>query len=245
VTAPLVLLHHAGGSSRRWSRILPGLEERYEVHALDLPGHGGRPVPEGSAWAAWKNALPRYLEEKGIARPAVVAHSLSGLALTTRLLDGPLDLAALVLVAPPPGRRDLPSPIRISRPGAAKRAATWKTYQRAVRQRMAVDITKITEQEWQSVHDDFVRTEVQRTLHTLLPEYPSLEDLPLPVPDAPPTLIVWGSEDRMVPLRCMEQWRAAYPGAETCVLPDVGHLPMLEDAEGFLGAVDGFLARNG
>ena len=40
---PLVLLHGIGGSWRDWSPVLPSLEQRFDVLALDLPGFGVSP----------------------------------------------------------------------------------------------------------------------------------------------------------------------------------------------------------
>jgi len=242
---PLVLLHHAGGSSRRWRRVLPALARDWSVYAPDLPGHGESEVPGGSAWQAWQDFLPGLLEAAGLVPdppPAVVAHSLSGLALTACLHETPLDLAALVLVAPPTGRRDLPSPIRISRPGVAARAASWKGFQDAARARMAGDPSRIGEEDWRAVHDDFILPSAQKTLHSLLPEYSSLEDLPAPVRPMPQTLLLWGERDRLVPVDSLDRWLAALPGARRRVLPGLGHLPMLEDPEGFVAAVQDHLA---
>ena len=38
---PYVLIHGAGGSKRRWERVLPHL--RREALAIDLPGRGDKP----------------------------------------------------------------------------------------------------------------------------------------------------------------------------------------------------------
>ena len=41
---PLLLLHGLGGSWRSWRRILPLLEEKRNVIAVDLPGFGKTPA---------------------------------------------------------------------------------------------------------------------------------------------------------------------------------------------------------
>lgn len=43
-----------------------------------------------------------------------------------------------------------------------------------------------------------------------------------------PTLIVWGEDDRLVPSRQAEAWKAALPGARVVLLPRTGHVPMVE-----------------
>lgn len=44
---PLLLIHGIGGSWRSWQTILNDLAETRDVIAVDLPGHGNTPPPEG------------------------------------------------------------------------------------------------------------------------------------------------------------------------------------------------------
>lgn len=46
---PLVLLHGGIGTARsHWSKLIPSLAERFQVHLPDLPGHGRTPLDEGA-----------------------------------------------------------------------------------------------------------------------------------------------------------------------------------------------------
>jgi len=56
-----------------------------------------------------------------------------------------------------------------------------------------------------------------------------------------PTLVVWGQEDRIIPVECGELYRQAIPGARLEVLPQCGHYPHLEKTEQFVGIVRDFL----
>ena len=55
------------------------------------------------------------------------------------------------------------------------------------------------------------------------------------------TLIVWGREDRIVPVECGEQYRRLLPNATLTVLERCGHLPPLEQPEAFARLVLDFL----
>ncbi|RRR73219.1 MAG: alpha/beta hydrolase [Candidatus Viridilinea halotolerans] len=46
---PLVLIHGWGGSSRYWLGAFATLADRYDIIALDLPGFGASPAPQGAA----------------------------------------------------------------------------------------------------------------------------------------------------------------------------------------------------
>jgi pimeloyl-ACP methyl ester carboxylesterase len=56
-----------------------------------------------------------------------------------------------------------------------------------------------------------------------------------------PALIVWGRQDRIVPVECGEQYRRLMPRAALQVLEDCGHLPPIEKPDEFSRAVIEFL----
>jgi pimeloyl-ACP methyl ester carboxylesterase len=55
------------------------------------------------------------------------------------------------------------------------------------------------------------------------------------------TLIVWGREDRIVPVECGEQYRRLLPNATLTVLERCGHLPPIEQPGTFARLVLDFL----
>jgi pimeloyl-ACP methyl ester carboxylesterase len=64
-----------------------------------------------------------------------------------------------------------------------------------------------------------------------------------------PVLILWGADDRLLPLSAAKAWAHAIPGAKLIVYPQTGHMPMLErpqrsarDARDFLCFNDGRIA---
>lgn len=56
-----------------------------------------------------------------------------------------------------------------------------------------------------------------------------------------PTLIIWGQEDRIVPLECGERYRQAIPGARLEVVARCGHCPPLEKPDEFSRLVRAFV----
>jgi pimeloyl-ACP methyl ester carboxylesterase len=56
-----------------------------------------------------------------------------------------------------------------------------------------------------------------------------------------PALVVWGREDRIVPVICGEQYRRLLPGATLAVLERCGHLPPLEQPDALARLVLDFL----
>ena len=57
-----------------------------------------------------------------------------------------------------------------------------------------------------------------------------------------PTLILWGHDDRVIPIAAAHAWAKAIPGSKLIVYPDTGHLPMVEAAGESAGDVRAFLS---
>jgi pimeloyl-ACP methyl ester carboxylesterase len=56
-----------------------------------------------------------------------------------------------------------------------------------------------------------------------------------------PTVVVWGREDRLVPLEHGRRWEELLPDARLEVVDEAGHLPHVEQPERFLAIVRPFL----
>ncbi len=56
-----------------------------------------------------------------------------------------------------------------------------------------------------------------------------------------PTLIVWGAEDRLLPVAYAWRWAGLLPTARVEILEATGHLPLVEQPAAFLDVVDDFL----
>jgi len=58
-----------------------------------------------------------------------------------------------------------------------------------------------------------------------------------------PTLLIWGTRDRVVPRGCIDAYRTAIAGAQVVEIEGVGHRPEIENAAEFDRAVRKFLAE--
>jgi pimeloyl-ACP methyl ester carboxylesterase len=58
---------------------------------------------------------------------------------------------------------------------------------------------------------------------------------------AVPTLVIWGARDAIVPLGGADWLARELPGARLAVIPEAGHVPMLDRPAEFTAALRGFL----
>jgi 2-hydroxy-6-oxonona-2,4-dienedioate hydrolase len=60
-----------------------------------------------------------------------------------------------------------------------------------------------------------------------------------------PTLIVWGTQDAIMPVNCGELYQQALANATLHVIDGCGHAPALEQPRAFVRTVWEFLAKQG
>ncbi len=75
---PLVVIHGLLGSSRNWQTVGAELAERRHVLALDLRNHGLSPHAEDHDFATMEADVLRWMDAQGIARAALMGHSMGG-----------------------------------------------------------------------------------------------------------------------------------------------------------------------
>lgn len=99
---PVVLIHHAPGSSALYDALLCEIGTSHPVLALDLPGHGeSAPLPDGSqSVAAWSAFVVRTLDQMRITRFHLLGHN-GGAAVAVDIAGAwPERVLSLVLDAP-------------------------------------------------------------------------------------------------------------------------------------------------
>lgn len=75
---PLILLHGALGSSTQLAPLATLLSDHYDVHSLDLPGHGGTPLPEQFSMPFFADYVLQYCQDKGLSPVSIFGYSMGG-----------------------------------------------------------------------------------------------------------------------------------------------------------------------
>jgi pimeloyl-[acyl-carrier protein] methyl ester esterase len=94
----LALVHGWGMNARVFDTLADRLAADFEVHALDLPGHGGRDVLPRNTLQTWADDLVQQLPDGSI----LVGWSLGGQVAMRAALDHPGKIARLILLASTP-----------------------------------------------------------------------------------------------------------------------------------------------
>ena len=247
---PVVLLHATLHDHRDFDLVVGPLAERYRTIAVDWPGHG-QSDPEGQAVDAFLLAkvLAELVESLDLPPAVLIGNSVGGFAAARLAVDQPHRVAGLVLVntagfTVPTAEshlaiRLLGSP-RVSRlllprlvPGYMK---AQNSHDRAIAKSVqararTVDGARVAASLWRSfgARGFDLRADGYRL--------------------GPPTLLVWGARDIILPLKAGRQTHAAIPGSQFHAL-DTGHVVFASDPDGFLDLAMPFIAsacagRNG
>ena len=99
---PLVLIHHAPGSSALYDALLCAIGKHHPALAFDLPGHGESDAPPGTPQtvAAWASALLQLLDRLGTGQVHLYGHNGGAAVAVEAALRAGERVRSLVLDAP-------------------------------------------------------------------------------------------------------------------------------------------------
>ena len=234
---PLLVLHGAAGN-RGWTRWLAQVSERFTVWA---PTHPGFERSDDADWMDGIDDLARFylwfIETAKLGRPHVLGHSIGGWTAVEMATMSPGSIDRLVLVAPvglKPETGEIldifyfsPAQLLTMMVHDSKTVPEWpELFGRAPTPAEIEAATRNREMAARLTWKPYMHN--PRLAHFL----PRVTN---------PTLIVWGREDRAVPVECGEQYRRGLPNATLTVLERCGHLPPIEQPDAFARLVLDFL----
>jgi pimeloyl-ACP methyl ester carboxylesterase len=235
---PLVLIHGIGHRWQAWRPVLDRLAERHDVIAIDLPGFGLSPaLPAGRKYdlPSSMEMLAEVFETLGVVRPHVAGNSLGGLVSVEAASRGLVSSATLLSPAGFWNNSDRTralSILRMMRIGARSPRFATDVIANNARLRASTmallfahpgRIDRIT-----AMGD----TAALRNAPGFIPTIRGGRRVSWHgMPPAVPVTVAWGEKDRILPPRQALRAAMLLPGANHVMLPDCGHVPMVDDPE--------------
>ncbi|MCC7075433.1 MAG: alpha/beta fold hydrolase [Deltaproteobacteria bacterium] len=223
----VLMVHGFGGSKDHWTRLAARLPQDLYLVALDLPGFGESPKdPQASYTAAAQVArLKRFVDVHGLQRFHLMGNSMGGRIAAEYALAYPNDVASLVLfdpagVTPPPGAQQNHVIVVQSAADFDALLATAFVTPPAIPDALKGYFAERAQQN--APLESRILDELNATPGRLEERLDAL---------APPTLVVWGAEDRIIDPAVAATWRAHLPAGDVVTMSKVGHAPMLERPE--------------
>jgi len=253
----LVLLHGLAARSETWTDLAPLFpKESYTLYLLDLIGSGASSKPGAADYSirAHSRRLLEFLKREGLSGVTLVGHSMGGavvLLAAIEAMQGGREglLKSAVVIAGPGYLQSLPLIARLFRlPLAGPLFITLYAPEAWVRVglRAAYHDQRLVDREHVSRYapcyqNRDARRALVQTCRQLVPAdcdaisacYGTL---------LVPMLLLWGRQDRIVPLSQGERLEQAIPGARLTVIEECGHNPQEEKTEETFQVIERFLA---
>jgi 2-hydroxy-6-oxonona-2,4-dienedioate hydrolase len=233
----ILLIHGLGGSAERWLRVIPILSPKYRVIAPDMIGFGYSDKPSVDYTIEFFGKfLSAFIDILRLKTVILVGTSLGG-QIAAECASINHTIAKLVLVAPSGGMKQSTAAV-----DAYMMAALYPNHASA---RIAFEMMSNSGTVDEFTVSDFVKrmsipnaklafiSSVLGIKNSKIDE--SLQKIMVP------TLLVWGKEDKMIPIEHSKQFVASIRNCKFLELNDCGHLPHVEKPDIFSESILEFL----
>ena len=249
---PLLFVHGLAGCWQNWLENIPHFAASRRVIAVDLPGFGASPMPRE------RISIPRYArflellcDELSIDAATVVGNSMGGYVTAELAIASPQRVERLMLVSAAGisaeylHRDGVMAGARVVAAIATRAAArhAWFARRPGLR-RVALEFVVR--------HPDRLTAPLAHELMKgsgtpgFLPAMEAIVEhrISARLPQiACPTFVMWGRDDRVIPVRDAQRFGELIPDARVVVLPDTGHVAMLERPARFNALLEAFMTE--
>lgn len=233
---PLLLLHGLGSDLQvfRWNA--PSWAERRRVIALDLPGHGETEKPDMAlSISLLRHTVGRFLDELGLDSVELLGYSMGGQVAQHFAAAHPERVRSLALLAPAGCHHEHIRPERHRRAAALLQHPLYPLVRDRLFTRRFKSFYSRHTAEVDVIYQETLELAQSRDFLPWLRGMGELIESMLRMPTKPllgritaPTLVLFGSEDRVVPPASGRDIERGIPNATLRLLPGCGHLLNVE-----------------
>jgi pimeloyl-ACP methyl ester carboxylesterase len=228
------LIHGAGGSYLFWPPEIRHLSGG-GILAIDLPGHGESSGDCEDAIEAYAHALLEFMDRLEIEQAVLGGHSMGGAVAQQVCLDYPERVNGLILVGSGAKLRVHPQLIedchrQETYPQAVSQILEWSFSQHADQKLVSLAGERMKDIPPSILESDFKACNVF-DIHEVVGEIKQ------------PTLIICGADDQMMPVKFSEYLAEKINGSRLEIIPEAGHMVMLEKPERVARLFDEFLGE--
>jgi len=233
----VLLIHGFSSSTYTWEKVAPSLQQLgYHVWALDMKGFGWSDKPRGAAYdtVTLTEEVRKWMDAMGLKDAVIAGNSLGGGVAWLMALMHPDKVNSLILVDAAAYPIEMPSVMKMS--ALPLSAAVSKLFfSRGIVRWSLREVyyrrDRITHAQVDAYYD---RLRTKNALDAQIAvvqslDYKKFEPYIRRIPEIKKrTLIIWGENDRWVPLHVGQRLNKELPASKLVVIPSCGHIPQEE-----------------
>jgi len=249
-TEAVVFVHGTPGSGHDWDALIAPVRGFARVIAPDMPGFGAADKPRGfdHTVAGYARHLGAIVEQLGVQRAHLVLHDFGGSWGLAWALANPRALASVTLI-------DTGVLIdytwhryaKVWRVPVAGELMHATTSRFGFRQLVGRENPGLSREQIDRLYDAGKHRQTKlatRRLFRATDADSGERTMSAPLRELdPPALVIWGSDDRYVPVEQAERQRTSLPSARIEILDGRGHWPFWEDPDAVAALVVPFLEQ--
>ncbi len=248
---PIVLLHGTSASLHTWDGWVAALKDRHRVIRVDMPGFGlTGPTPDGRYdIGVYTDFVAQLLDQLNVGQVVLAGNSFGGYVAWKTALDHPGRIARLVLVDAAGydyQAQSVPIAFKLAQIPALKpllaNVLPRSMVASSVRN-VYGDPSRVTPELIERYYELSLRAGNRDALAARFMQNQGGE-FEKQIPEiAQPTLIIWGGQDRLIPIENARRFNRDIAGSRLVVFDKLGHVPHEEDPRATVAAVEAFLAE--
>jgi pimeloyl-ACP methyl ester carboxylesterase len=252
----VLLLHGLGCDHTTWLPVIAALSRRYTVIAPDLLGHGRSDKPRADySLGGYANGMRDLLTMLGIDKVTVVGHSFGGGVAMQFAYQFPERTERLILVASGGLGPEVSRSIRavttpgfhqvmglLTLPGIRHVGKAGLLALSRSRFKATHDLDEVAEI-YDSFRDPAARAAIRHVVSAVVDwrgQIVTMADRAYHT-EAMPKAVIWGRDDRVIPVRHASNAAALAPNARVEVIPQAGHFPHKDHPQRFAKIVHEFI----
>jgi pimeloyl-ACP methyl ester carboxylesterase len=251
---PVILLHGLGGTLYTWRHLIEPLSNNYHLILFDLKGAGQSPKPYDDKYSIFDQAelIYRFILKNKLSNLTLIGHSFGGAVAMLVALKlskrAPQRLSHLIVIDTVSYPQKLPFVVRMMRMPLVGPLGLYLVPDRIKVNRMLktiyFDDDKITPEDVEAYAAPLglpgAKYALRQTARQIIPD--NIDDLIAKYPEINvPTLIIWGREDKIIPLENGKRLHQAIKDSKLVIIDRSGHNPHEERPKEVLETIRGFL----
>lgn len=239
----LLLIHGFGSSTYTWHNVVDSLSKDFDVVVIDLPGFGlSQALNTTPTVEAYVDFLNDFLQTLGLDVAVLMGNSFGGEISWRFALKYPQRVRALVLVDAAGYPHESPAIFKLLRvpllgemiAGINAKWIVRKNLQQVFVNKNLVTDTVVDNYYYRLLKKGNRETGLARArmpVDSLYKKLPQIQQ---------PALILWGENDKWIPVEYAHRFAAELPQTQLAILPNCGHVPQEEKPEAVVQLVRAF-----